>query len=250
MQTIKISTSQNIEIDYAVATLGDRIKARVIDYAFFMVLYMLALIGVGIYQGSGDGDRPGSSLGVGLSVIVWLVMCVFYDLLTEIFFNGQSIGKRSTQIKVISLNGARPRVGQYIIRWIFRIADFGITAGSLAVMSVALSDNKQRVGDMIAGTTLVKTEPLTRFKDLVFNEPDADYQPIYHQVAQLTDRDITLIHDVIKNFNRTRNSLLIYKLAMRIKDYLGITYPPHVNEYQFLEIVFKDYTSLIANNEV
>lgn len=149
------------------------------------------------------------------------------------------------KIKVISLNGARPSVGQYILRWLFRIIDFGITFGALAVVTVALSDNKQRVGDMLAGTTLVKTEPSTQIKDLIFKEPDADYEPTYTEVIQLTDQDITLIHEVIKNFNRTRNSFLVYKLALRIKEFLRVTYPPEINEYPFWEIIVNDYISLV-----
>jgi uncharacterized RDD family membrane protein YckC len=249
MEIIKITTSQNVEIDYAVAGIGARVKARVIDYAVFFGIYMVCIFTllalIGISHGLGRNDH-----GFAIIIIVWLVLCVFYDLLAEVFFNGQSIGKRMAKIKVISLNGARPGIGQYILRWIFRIIDFGFTFGSLAVVTVALSDKKQRLGDMVAGTTVVKTEPVTLFKDLIFKVPEADHLVKYPQVLNLTDRDITLIHDVIKNFNSTRNSLLIYKLAINIKKYLHISYPREINEYQFLEIVVKDYTYLIANGEV
>lgn len=249
METVKITTSQNIEIDYQVARLGDRVLARIIDYAIFFGLYMLCImVFIGYTATSGTADSATSNMRMLIVVCVWLGLCVFYDLVCELFFNGQSIGKHIIKIKVVSLNGARPSVGQYLLRWIFRIIDFGISAGSLALVSVALTDNRQRVGDMVAGTTLVKTEPQTQFKDLFFNHPGEDYQPTYTEVWQLTDKDITLIYDVIKNFNLTRNSDLVYKLALRIKDYLKISYPKTINEYQFLEIVVNDYNSLVASN--
>ena len=39
MQTVKVTTSQNIDIDYNVASIGDRLVARIIDYAIFLVVY-------------------------------------------------------------------------------------------------------------------------------------------------------------------------------------------------------------------
>jgi uncharacterized RDD family membrane protein YckC len=246
MENIKITTSQNIEIDYAVASLGDRIVARIIDVAIFGgISYIAAILFVGV-SGATNNNEIFKSVGWIVTVIVWLCLFVFYDLVAEVFFNGQSIGKHVMKIKVVSLNGARPSVGQYILRWLFRAVDFGVTLGSLAVVSVALSDNKQRIGDLIAGTTLVKTTPLNKFKDLFFTEAGTEYMPTYPQVSQLTDTDINLIYEVIRYFNATGNSMLIYKLALRIKAHLGVSYPKEINEYQFLEIIVQDYTTLTA----
>lgn len=250
METIKITTSQNVEIDYAVAGLGDRIVARIIDLGIFGgISYVGTIIFVGAGVSSGNPNWI-KSTGVIATIIIWLALFVFYDLIAEIFFNGQSIGKRIMKIKVVSLNGARPSVGQYILRWLFRVVDCFVTLGALAVVTVALTDDKQRTGDMIAGTTLVKTEPLNKFKDLFFQEAGADHVTTYPQVSQLSDKDINLIHEVIKYFNATGNSLLVYKLAMRIKAFLGVSYPPEINEYQFLEIIVQDYTVLTTGNQV
>ena len=111
MQTIKITTSQNIDIDYQLADIGDRILARLLDYVVFAGLSIVVLIIFGIFSGlinyySDNGTNMGTYIMIGL----WLLLCVLYDLICEIFFNGQSVGKRTMKIKVISLNGARPRV--------------------------------------------------------------------------------------------------------------------------------------------
>ena len=66
----------------------------------------------------------------------------------------------------------------------------------------------------------------------------------------LNDKDITLVNDVIKHFNKTRNSLIVYKLAVRLTNYLGITASNDINEYQFLEILIKDYSYLAAKTEM
>ena len=177
-------------------------------------------------------------------------MCVFYDVLTEVFMNGQTLGKRAMKIRVISLSGARPGVGQYILRWLFRFIDFLMSLGTVAVFCVTFSDKKQRVGDMVANTVLVRTEPKSNTVDLVFSPAPDDYVPTYPEVLHLTDRDITLIHDVIRNFNRTRNSTLVFKLAMRLKAFLNISYPMEINEYQFLELVLNDYNCLVTKGTI
>jgi len=251
MQTIKITTSQNIDIDYQLAGLGSRILARLIDYAVFIGAYWVMFIVLGIFVGlHNDYNGNGTNVGVIIIICSWIFLCLLYDLLCEIFFNGQSIGKFAMKIKVISLNGARPRVGQYLLRWFFRLIDFGITLGSAAVIAVALTDNKQRLGDLVAGTAVVSLSPKNSFNELAFGPPPADYEPVYTQVAQLSDGDVVLIHDVIRNFNRTRNSMLVYKLAMKLKSYLNVTYPREINEYQFLEIVMNDYNTITAKNAI
>ena len=245
MQTITITTSQNIDIDYPLADLGTRIVARLIDYGVFMGLYFLLFVVLGIFGGMNNNyNNNGVNIGIYIIIGTWGVLYIFYDLVCEIFMNGQSVGKRAMKIKVISINGARPTVGQYLLRWFFRIIDFGITAGSGALISVIITGKKQRIGDMVADTTVISLK--NNAVEFVFGEPPAGYEPVYNQVALLTDHDIILIHDVIRNFNRTRNSSLVYKLAIQLKDYLNVSYNREINEYQFLEIVLNDYNTMIT----
>ncbi|GAB3927081.1 RDD family protein [Mucilaginibacter myungsuensis] len=245
METVKITTSQNVDIDYAVASLGERIAARVVDYLLFIGATLVVYIPT---TASGFKIQETAQWVIG---IIWLSLFLFYDLVAEMFFNGQSIGKRIVKIRVISLDGGRPSVGQFVMRWLFRILDFGVTLGSLAVLSVAFSDKRQRIGDISAGTTVVKTKPVNPHQDLFYSLPDDDYKPTFPEVTQLSDKDINLVYDVIRNFNYTRNSKLVYTLAVRIKEHLNITYPPdlNVNEYQFLQLVVNDYNAIAARNE-
>ncbi|RYU86149.1 RDD family protein [Mucilaginibacter terrigena] len=249
MPTIKITTTQNINIEYDVANFSDRIAARLIDYFLFMIVYSIAITTITLFIRDNYGSDANETVGI-ITIVIWLALSVFYDLVCELFMNGQSFGKRSLKIKVISLNGGRPTVGQYLLRWVFRIIDMGISFGSAAVLCVAFTDNKQRIGDIVAGTSVVKTTPSHNFDELVFAPSPEDHEPAFAEVAQLTDRDIVLIHDVIKNFNRTRNSLLVYKLAIKIKKFLNVSYPSNVNEYQFLVMVLNDYNHYVGNTQL
>jgi uncharacterized RDD family membrane protein YckC len=249
MQTVRIRTSQNIEIDYEVAGLGDRILARMIDAGvftglFYIVYYIIILFYLSIFRDLQSGSGVPTALIV--IAIVYTLLYTFYDLAAEVFFNGQSVGKYAMKIKVVSLDGSRPTLGQYLLRWVFRLLDFGITGGVAALISVAVSENKQRIGDIVAGTTLIKTKPATSLADLYFGLPDEDYEPLFPQVSALTDIDITLVYDVITNFKRTGNSSLVYELTKKVIEYLGIAIPQTMNDYEFLQTIGKDYSSVTA----
>ncbi|MGN6639088.1 MAG: RDD family protein, partial [Mucilaginibacter sp.] len=179
-----------------------------------------------------------------LPQLIFLTFYTFYDLVAEIFFNGQSIGKYIMKIKVVSLDGGRPRLGQYIIRYIFRAVDFVLTLGIGAIISVALTEQKQRIGDIVAGTTLVRTKTKMALDDLDYVETEDDYEPVFEQVALLTDQDIALINEVMKNFNKTGNTVLVDNMGIRIKKHLGVQLPEKMGMYAFLTTVLKDYNHL------
>jgi uncharacterized RDD family membrane protein YckC len=242
MQTVKIQTSQNIDIDYEVAGVGERVLGRLVDIGVSVGLAIVFLI-LGLVT---RWDK----VAVIALVIIYAVTFVFYDLLCEVFLNGQSLGKRVMKIKVISIDGGRPSLSQYMLRWLFRIADFSLFGGVVALICVAVSDKSQRVGDMVAGTTLIKTTPRVQMDGLVFRPTaPSSYVPMFSPATELSDHDIVLIHEVISNFNKTGNSVLIYNMATRIKDHLSITPPPDMNDYQFLQTIIKDYNHIASSVE-
>lgn len=242
MDTIKVNTSQNVAIDYPVAGLGERIAARLIDLLFFFILYILFIL-LGLIFSSIREDKI-----IYVLLIVYAAGYVFYNLLFEIFLNGQSIGKRFLKIKVISLDGGQPTLGQYFIRWLFRLVDFGFTMQTGGVISIAFTENKQRIGDVVARTTVIKMVPKTSMAHIAFHPPevDQDYTPMFTTVQQLTDRDIELIHEVIATFYKTGNRELILTTGPKTAKILGITKPQTMNELEFLNAVVKDYTYLTS----
>ncbi|MGY3052679.1 putative RDD family membrane protein YckC [Pedobacter sp. UYEF25] len=243
METIKISTAQNIDIEYEVAGLGERVLARLIDLGGFLALYILSIILFGVAAFSN------SSIGFYAVIIGFSVIFIFYDLVCELTMNGQSVGKKIMKIKVISLTGSQPTLSQYLLRWLFRIIDFSIIFGFgvVAVLAVAFTEKHQRIGDMIAKTIVIKTKPRTAFKSIVFSAltPD-DYHPIFLESIHLNDAQVALIHEVLTGFYKTGNAELIYNMAEKTKTHISATMPHGMNELQFLETVLRDYNHLTA----
>src|SRR6478609_3071614 len=176
MQTIRITTAQNIDINYELAGLGERIVGSIIDFGLFFVIFMLSII-------AGASFNMRDEAGIVL-VIVYAALYVFYDLACEVFMNGQSIGKKVMKIRVISLDGAQPRLSQYLLRWLFRIVDTGISGGAIALIVAAMSEKVQRVGDIVAGTTLIKTTPRTKIDHVAFRPVQGDYEPVFSAASQ------------------------------------------------------------------
>lgn len=239
MDTIRITTTQNIDIDYEVAGVGERIVAHLIDIGLFIVILLAAIF---IIPAVGNLSNV---FAIAL-VVLYAALFVFYDLVCEIAMNGQSVGKKIMKIKVISLNGSRPSAGQYLLRWLFRIVDFTLTSGICGTICVIVSDNNQRVGDMVAGTTLIRTVPRTKMNNIVFI-PEADaYQPVFRETAQLTDQDIELVSEVINTYIKTRNPVIVYNMAEKIKSHIGVTPLPGMNDMLFLQTIIKDYSHIAA----
>lgn len=245
MESIKINTAQNIDIEYEIAGLGDRIVARLIDLGIFLILAIILIVLIIIVS-----LRRAEVLLITIWVI-YIGIIVFYDLVCELKMNGQSIGKRIMKIKVISLDGNQPSISQYLLRWLFRIVDFTFSGQLLALICVAVSEKKQRVGDLVAGTTLIKTVPRTQLGNVAFTaiQPD-NYQVTFNEVLHLNDRDVELIHEVLIGYYESGNADLIYAMAKKIKDLLTVHIPQGMNELQFLETINKDYSFLTSNMDV
>lgn len=244
MDTIKISTAQNIDIEYEIAGLGERIAARCIDLVGFGLLYLVAVI---LMIAASYGMSSDAGMVV---IIIFIVIFAFYDLVCEVAMGGQTFGKKIMKIKVISIDGSQPTLGQYALRWVFRIIDFGVPLGwgVVALVSVAVTKNHQRLGDLLAKTTLIKVSPRTTINHVTFSVPLPDgYEPQFKEVMHLNDRDIELVHEVITGYYQTGNAALIYAMAAKTKAHINADIPPGMNELQFLEAVMKDYSHITAN---
>jgi uncharacterized RDD family membrane protein YckC len=237
MEIITVHTTQNIDIDYETGGLGERILAYIIDFGIFIALSILGgILSVNLFSGRATT----------IYFIVVGVIFVFYDLLCESFLNGQSAGKMAMKIKVISLDGTRPKFSQYLLRWLFRLIDFSITTYLCGIISITMTDKGQRVGDIVAGTVIIRTKPRTDRNSIIFADTDNTYQAVFTQVSQLTDEDISLIHEVIENYMKTGNNIAVYKLADRLREHLAISLPPNMNSMQFLQTILKDYSYITA----
>ncbi len=241
MEKIKIPTSFNIELDFETPEFHKRLFAWLIDffiiYAYSAITYNIVSKVSANHQSSGN-DLP-FLYNISAVYLLLYVPVLTYHLFFELFMNGQSIGKKIIGIKVIGEDGGRPALHQYLIRWLTRPFDFVLSFGLAALLTSVLSKKNQRLGDMAAGTLVIKTRIETNINDTVFFELDDEYKPRYKEVMRLSDRDMNTIKGVLNNVKHYNNFDVAVRISDKVRNVLNIT--DYEEPVEFLETLLKDY---------
>jgi len=251
MATIRIHTTQNVTLEYEVGSIGDRIVATLIDglvLAAWAALWGIIFNSVDS-KGSGEPTDWSSVAGILAIIIIAFILApfVFYSLVSEIFFNGQSLGKKARHLRVVRLDGTAPRLGDYFLRWLLRIVDLYLpfAGGLVAIITIAVNGKGQRLGDMAAGTTVVSTKaPVDVLPDLGAVLPQEDYQPVFLQAADLSDHDVALLRQLLSRSLQQGNYLLLNETANKIKQLLHVQ--SNLSDEAFLRTVLRDHAHLLA----
>lgn len=233
MSQIAIPTAQNIVIEQTVASVGERIVASIIDYAFIGI-YAIILLFTGI-QGS-------SPLTYGLLVIP---VFVFYHLLSELLMEGQSWGKKIMKIKVVKIDGSHEDFISLFIRWAFRIVDIWIFFGAIASAIVVVNGKGQRLGDIAANTTVIRVKELVNQDSILIQLPE-NHEVTFRQAAMLKDSDIYTIKEILNYVDESYCSEESIELASKAKNAiekkLGIA--SDLKAERFLRTMLLDYNYL------
>lgn len=241
MAGIRIQTTQNIELEYEPAGVGDRLVAYLIDmllYGAYLMLMILLEYETNVLNALG-----------GWAILLYSLPILTYQLLCEVLMNGQSLGKRVRRIRVVSLDGRQPTLGQYLIRWIFRIVDDMLGSGVVAILCIATTERAQRVGDLLAGTTVVRSEPLAKFHETIHAHTEAGYVPVYENAILLSDHDISLLKEVLNLVSREpgRHEAILRKAADKTRQVISAE--PTQDPESFLQTVIRDYSHLTGGEE-
>ena len=244
MSNIGVETTQHVQLNYKPAGVSERILAYIVDGIVTGVYYIaLTLIG------ESANDVPDTTVGdeniwLGLMLIVlpiWL-----YHLTLEVFWNGYTVGKWVMGIRVVKLDGTRPGIVNYLIRWFFRIFEISLTSGGLALITVLINGKGQRLGDIAAKTCVIKVKKNTKLSDTVFDSVKEGYEPMFPQVMELSDEDIALINEVIQVRDKYESGTwikMLYKMKGVIEQKMGVS-DHKMEAMQFLRQVKKDYNAL------
>jgi uncharacterized RDD family membrane protein YckC len=237
MEKVRIQTTQNVFIEYKLAGIGDRIAAYFIDI-FIIIGYIFLILIVGSFQ----------FVTLPFAIIVAaFVPAMFYHLICELFFNGQSLGKRQLNIKVVKKDGTVPGISSYLLRWMLRPIDLWFY-GVVAIVSIVVGGKGQRVGDIAGGTTVVKLSQQLKPNDsLPLKNVIAEqeyYEPRFPEVTALEDKDIEVLKETLNVFIATGNKTPLIMASLKVKKVLDVN--PDMPEFQFLSTIIKDYNYLTS----
>jgi uncharacterized RDD family membrane protein YckC len=245
MQTIDLPTGQQVKIEYELATLGERVLAILLD---LMVVVGGGLILLFIFSSAFGFVLDNAWEVWGIAGFLFLAAFIVYNFLFELLSHGQSLGKRALGIQVVRLDGEEPAPADYLLRAILHFADTFITGGVVGALLIGSTPRRQRIGDMTAGTSVIKVRPSERFllEDILRISSLEDYEPRYPEVRQFSESDMLLIKNTISRAQRYRNlahQQLIRELAKDVAGQLGLSVVPGPPE-EFLKTLIRDYIVL------
>lgn len=269
MSTLKVPTSFNIDVEFEIPEFFRRMLALLID---MIIQFLYAIIAIKIFSliatssGGFSNDRMHDLSAWYL--LLWLPI-MLYHVLLEILMNGQSFGKRIMKLKVVNENGGRASISQFFIRWILRVSDFWIVIMILLMASGAFlfydtesnfifaailiflltdiilsvtSSKGQRIGDLLAGTILIRTSSRSDINETVFQEVEDSYKPVFPEIMRLSDKDINAIKSILESARRRNDPTVADTAAEKIRSHLHID--RSMDSVLFLETLLKDYNYL------
>ncbi len=243
MTSFNILTSQNVAVEYQLATLRDRLFALLLDLIIIAILWMgMALV----YSSIHFMNRSALFGEIVFTFPLWSVFV--YNIISEVIFHGQTLGKRSLSIRVMRTDGQPLRWGDSFMRIILWFIDFGFSSGAIGALFIISNDRRQRLGDMAAQTIVVKLRN-KREAALLDNFSSSDIYtrtPVFPQVVQLREDDIVFMKYAVERYSKYKNAAhaeVIHNLYEKITHLLDIE-PKNLTAYEsclFLENLIRDY---------
>lgn len=227
MDNFQIQTAQNVTINQNIADYFERAAAFFIDTLILAAYVLFLSFFSSIIEGS---------FAIGL--IVGLPLLV-YNLVMEISFNGQSVGKHALNIRVVCVDGSKPNISHYLIRWCLRLIDIGIAFGSVASLFILFGGKGQRLGDLAARTTVISEKKRVDFSQTIMMDVPENYVPKYPQVTIFSDKDMREVKSIYIKAKNSREYHVINKLCEQLKSKMQIE--PSEKPLDFVNTVLKDY---------
>ena len=189
---LRVSTSDNVGIGYVIAGLGSRFIAQLLDS--LIVGAIAFVVNIGVLGAVSQSDTQDSVLAALAAAGITLVVYIGYFTLCEVSTGGRTPGKSAGQLRVLDISGAAPTSGQLLLRNVARIVDVVL---GLGVVVMFWNRQSRRIGDLLAGTVVVRVRPALSFSSVVAPPPvllrTPDAGPAIDGVDRLGDRELTAI---------------------------------------------------------
>lgn len=245
MTQLSINTTQNVNINFIAASVGDRILAQLLDllvkiaYGVF-VFFVVQIFGLeNLFQNLDQWSIIAIISIIGLPVM-------FYSIVQESLWEGQTIGKKIMKLKVIKLDGYQASFGDYLIRWLFRLVEISIGYGVIGLIAIVSSKKNQRLGDMAAGTAIITLKNNININHTIIQDINADYVPTYPLVIKLSDNDVRIVKETFEAAIIQRDYVTIVKLREKIVNVTGIKNQSGTDS-DFIRTLLKDYNYYTQN---
>ncbi len=205
-RTLDVRTPESIAFSYELAGLGSRFLALFVDQAIQILTLVAIFLGIvwaaaRVDNGHGPAvtDKLAVSLAIALVVTIVFVILFGYFIVFEALWNGQTPGKKLLGLRVVRDGGYPIDFGASLIRNLIRVGEWILGYYLLAAVSALLSPENKRLGDIAAGTIVVRDARLSEPRDFGRREEE----PVYAATTYLSGEERALI----KRFLERRDTL-------------------------------------------
>lgn len=180
------------------AGVGSRALALSIDTLIqggaFLVFFLLGVITSGLWTAA---RAAGIWFTAGLIIAAFLLYYGYFALF-EIFWNGQTPGKRQAGIRVIKDTGRRLTPLETIARNLLRIIDQLPGFYAVGILVSLLNKQNKRVGDLVVGAIVVRESPASELRPIWHEDKPQRQRPAPLGAERLTDDDVILIESFLQ----------------------------------------------------
>ena len=258
-ETLVIETPERVALHFALASIGNRFLACALDHA--LQIAAMLLVGVVLVWTGNITSLTGGRLAeapkwvLALSIVSIFFIWSGYFALFEGLWNGQTPGKRWLKLRVIREDGRPVTFWEAAARNLLRIFDMmPAPFYSIGLISVFISGRDQRIGDMVAGTVVVRErEAQAPSFDQVFAAPSSDaalrrsFKPVAFtgEMNALSGAEIEVVEAFLRrrwDLDDTPRQWMAWRVAMPILYKIRPTFDPEDFTYEgFLEELLHRY---------
>ena len=207
-------TPEAVQTNADVAGVGSRTIALIVD-TMIQIALLIPVLFIPLSNGLG-----GTAETVVVALVVFVVLWFYYPAF-EWSWRGQTPGKRYQGIRVVRTDGQPAGLAPILVRNLVRIVDVMLLP-FLALISMVITKRSQRLGDLAAGTMVVRERGLPTLTVVPWLVPAEAPSPTLDTTG-LTERDYT----VLRTFLTRRTTLdtvarqqLAARLAARVREQL------------------------------
>ena len=220
-----MQTAEGVVLRMSVAGAGSRFAAGLVDMLILITIIILVTVGFALtgFEGDGITGFVGAFLITGLYLFV-----ILYHVLFHRFWSGRTPGKAAFNLQVLSADGHPPTMSQLLLRGLVQVVDLFVLL--VGVFSIAVTEKRQRLGDLAAGTLVARTEVPERSPEpwarQSWSELEKHELPLTPgMIARLDAQDIGFLRAVIsrKGLDNQARRKLYSKVARHYMARLGVT---------------------------
>lgn len=245
VQAPGVVTPEAVRLEFEGANIGTRCLALLIDLLAQLVLFIVfAVAATALSEGIGAA-LPGW-VAVVLVLLSTFAILFGYPIGFETLMRGRTPGKAALGLRVVTVEGAPIRFRHAALRGILALVDLYMSLGGVACLTVLLSARQQRLGDLVAGTLVLRERTAAgRVEAQQFEvPPGAEGYAVTVDTGGMTAQDYATVRSFllrVPTLGADARERVGGDLARRLAAALAHTPPPGISPELFLLVAAASY---------